>query len=364
MMDYILNGQAYGPVAQQIAGGLHPMAMKPWIGKDGYSYLNVYQGGDKWAEASWKAQRMFTNATLRRDEWIQLDQALLQISQTRLGGVQDLIDNNLVYRLGNPMGTTVLERHLSSDAFEATISMDGNVRSQGDRVDYKHTFLPIPIISVDFDISKRDLEASRALGNPLDTSSAVLAYRKVSQRIETLLFTNDPYTFGAKDSNARNTIYGYINHPDRNLVTLADYGAWDDPNSSTVGGDVVDSVIAMIAKSIAAKHYGPWHLYIPTAYQTALMRDYDTTTPGTTIYERIMKLEGIKKIQVVDTLPANNVVLVQMTPDVVQLVDGMAPQTVQWMENGQFVTKFKVMAIQVPDVKSDHAGNSGIVHMS
>ncbi len=56
-----------------------------------------------------------------------------------------------------------------------------------------------------------------------------------------------------------------------------------------------------------------------------------------------------------------NVALVQMTSDVVRVVTGMAPTTVQWDTDGGMTLNFKVMAIMVPQVRNDQAGNSGIV---
>jgi hypothetical protein len=116
--------------------------------------------------------------------------------------------------------------------------------------------------------------------------------------------------------------------------------------------------------SIDAKHYGPWMGYVPTAYETVLDDDYDTTTPGTTIRERILKIDGIQGIKVVDTLPANTVVLAQMTPDVVRLVRGLPIQNVEWQTEGKFITKYKVMTIQVPQIRSDQDGNCGVVVLS
>jgi hypothetical protein len=77
-----------------------------------------------------------------------------------------------------------------------------------------------------------------------------------------------------------------------------------------------------------------------------------------------MKIEGIKGIKVIDVLAANNVLLVQMTPDVVRLVKGMAIQNVEWQTEGRFINKYKVMTIQVPQVRSDYNQKSGIVHLA
>jgi hypothetical protein len=127
---------------------------------------------------------------------------------------------------------------------------------------------------------------------------------------------------------------------------------------------MVADVLELKQASINAYHYGPWMLYIPATYETAIDEDYDATTPGTTTRERILKIGGISGIKIVDTLPTDNLLLVQMTRDVVRLVNGMGLTNVEWSTEGGMVTKYKVMAIQVPQVRADQAGNSGIVHMA
>lgn len=361
-VDLIGRNGSQGVVANYMSneGRLNPGNLRPFIGKDGKSYVTIYKGGDPKDIKSYQTYPINTNATLRRDEWKQLDDSLLEVSRQRLGGAQDLIDMNLTYNLGNALGTTVLEWHDVSDAMEADLTMDGITRSTGDRPKFQHNYLPIPIIHVDYEINARALEASRRLGNPLDTTSAERAARKVLEKLEDMLFTNTTYAFGEKDDRTRNSIYSYINHPDRNQVTLA--ANWD--SSSKTAANILSDVIAMKQASIDAYHYGPWTLYIPTSYETVLDEDYDTTTPGTTIRERILKISGIEKIKVIDRLTDDNVLLVQMTSDVVRLVRGMGLQNIQWKEEGNFVTKYKVMTIQVPQIRSDQNGKSGIVHLA
>jgi ABC-type sulfate transport system substrate-binding protein len=115
--------------------------------------------------------------------------------------------------------------------------------------------------------------------------------------------------------------------------------------------------------SIDAHHYGPWMLYIPTAYETKLDEDYDATR-GNTIRERIEAISGIQGVKVIDTLPANNVLLVQMSTDVVRLIKGTELQNVEWQTEGKFITKYKTLMIQVPQIRSDQDGNTGIVHLA
>lgn len=351
------NGAFTGEVANYLAssGRLDAGQMRPFIAEDGKGYITAYIGGDRKNPSSYTVSPIQANATtLRRDEWSHLDEAVLGVRRYRLGGIQDLLDNGLVYNLGNAFGTTVLEYHDVSDALEADLTMDGLTRGKGDRAVFGVHYLPIPIIHADYEINARQLEASRKLGNPLDTIHAEMAARRVNEKLENMLFTNTSYAFGG------GTIYSYVNFDPRNKVSKT--VAWDASAGTAKG--ILSDVMAMKQASIDAKYYGPWMLYIPTAYETALDADYDSTTPGTTVRERVMKIDGIKGIKVVDTLADENVLLVQMTPDVVRLVRGMDIQNVEWTAEGKFITKYKVMTIQVPQIRADFNGNCGITHMA
>jgi hypothetical protein len=360
-MDFIGHGSSQGEIAAQIQNNsLNPSKLRPFLALDESgnigSFISVLKGGDSKKSENYKTIQINTEAVLRREEWQALDTAILGIAEQRLTGFNDLVNRGLVYNLGNAMGTTVLESHTVSDAMEAEMTMDGVSRSKGDRPVFGTTYLPIPIIHVDYEINSRVLAASRSLGNPLDTVSAERAARRVAEKCEDMLFTSTTYTFGG------GTIYSLVNHPNRSLVTLSTYGNW--ATTSTTGAKIIESVLAMKQASINKYFYGPWVLYIPTNFETRLDNDYDPTTPGTTIRERIMKIGGIQDIKVIDRLASSNVLLVQTTTDVVRIVRGMGLTNVQWGVEGNFVTKYKVLTIQVPQIRSDHNSRTGIVHMS
>lgn len=353
MIDFIGKEGGSGIVANAMAsqGRMDPGTLRPWFDDKGESFITVYKGGDPKSKDSYVNQKINTNATLRPYEWRQLDEALLPITQIRLNGIQDLISKGLVYNLGNAMGTTVLEWHDVSDALEAVMTMDGVTRGENDRLDFKANYLPIPIIHADYEINARVLAASRSLGNPLDVSMAERAARKVADKLEKMLFASTSYTFGG------GTIYSYTNFIHRNAITL--FEEWD--HSSATGKKIVEDVRAMKAKAISAHYYGPYMLYIPTDFETIMDMDYIDDRAGT-IRDRIKQLGNIIDVKVVDTLTADNVLLVQMTPDVVRLVQGMGLQNVQWEEQGKFITKFKVLTIAVPQIRADQEGHCGIVH--
>jgi hypothetical protein len=61
-------------------------------------------------------------------------------------------------------------------------------------------------------------------------------------------------------------------------------------------------------------------------------------------------------------MPADTVLMVELKSNTVRLVQGMGIQNVEWEDMGGFVTKYKVMTIQVPQIRSDKNGTTGIVH--
>lgn len=365
-VDLISNGQGTGQVADKLLnnGRMDVGRMRPFVDNYGRSWMTIYKGGNPKDRASWTTVQINAGATLRRDEWKQLDTAVSEPLRYRLGGVEDLISNGLTYDLGNAMGTTVLEWHDVSDALEAEVTMDAITRSKNDRVVYQHNYLPIPIIHVDYQINARELATSRNMGNPLDTTLAERAARRVAETVENMLFTDTTYSYGEKDSRNRNTIYSYVNYPDR--ITINKNTPWD--HSASTGRTIIDDVLRMKGAAIGSMHYGPWMLYIPTAYDVWLDDDYTGSTPdsapNTTIRQRLLAIAGIKGIKVIDTLKADNILLVQMTKDVVRLVRGLGIQNIQWAEEGGMVLKMKVMTIQLPQIRSDINGKCGIVHMA
>lgn len=359
-VDFLGPNGPQGTLAGIIAkeGRLNPGLMRPFVGRDGRSYVTVYTSGDPKKKESYKTIPIQTNATLRRDEWKQLEQAVQAAATIRLTGVQDLIDNNCVMNIGNGMATTVLEWHTRSQAHAATLSMDGVNRGEGDRVDYKHNYMPLPLLHVDFEINERFLQTSRLMGRGADVSEAEEAARAVTLKREQMLFTDITYAYGEKDDNLRNSIYSYVNFPDRNQVALGT--AW----TSETAANIIAKVIAMKQASIDDLHYGPWILYIPVAYETVMDKDYDDDagSAARTIRKRILEIEGISAVKICDTLATDNVLLVEMRPETVRLVRGLPLQTIQWKEEGFLVNKFKVITLDVPQIRSDYNGRCGLVH--
>ena len=360
-VDLVGQNGGTGALAQQLSSGrLDVGKMRPYIGKDGKTYVTVYQGGNPKKKESWRTLQINSPGTLRRDEWIQLDEALLGIAEQRLTGTNHLIGAGLSFTLGNAMGTTVLEYHNVGDALVAELSMDAVTRTKGDRQEFESVFLPIPIIHVDWEINQRVLENSRRLGNALDTSMTERAGRKVMEKQEQMLFTDAQYAYGG------GTIYSFLNFPQRihpggtGAQAIDNISNW--ASASVSGEEIVDEVLEMKQKSISNHFYGPWDLFIPTNFETKLDQDYSDAKGTNTIRERILQISGVENIVVVDVLPESNIVFVQRSTDVIRIVQGLALQNLQDQTEFGFVNKFKTLSIQVPQIRADQNGRTGLVH--
>lgn len=335
------------------AGRLNAMAKRPFVDpKTGESYILKANADGKYGKF-----RINATALLQYDEWKDIDRTVVEAAVRRLRGIADLRSRGLEHNLGS-IGATISLWDRQSDMTGAELSMDARKRGEKDTPAYKTAQVPVPIVHKDFEVELRRLTASRLYGQGIDVEAAEIAGRLVAEKSESMLFLGDT-SVQAEGS----TIYGYTTHPDRNQVDMDN--AWNTLTPDQNAEILVD-VMAMQQASRAARHYGPWVLYVPAAYEAKLDEDYrpSTSSDTRTVRERILALSGIEDVIVADFLTGNNVVLVSLTKDVVDLAVAQDITTVQWTNNGGMSEEFKVMAVWVPRLKSDFDGRSGITHLT
>ena len=322
----------------------------------------------RWATAALKAEfaktgRIATSAlrtldTLRHEEWKFFDDALVAEAVIRLVGVGDLIAAGLTRNVPNALGKTVFGYEQITNMDAASTSLDGISRTMNDRQEFNLNQLPLPITHKDFFINLRQLTTSREKGEPLDTTGARQAGRRVAEQLELMLFQGGP-TFGSLP------LYGYTTFPDRKTGNFKSHLDWG--NASKPGVDYLSDVIQALTalQAVTNRMYGPYTIYIPADAGIQINNDYN---PGTaniqSIRNRLLQVEGINAIRVADQLPSGNVIIKQDTVDVAAWVQGEPLQTVQWDEYGGFQINFKAFAIGIPLMRSDAAHRCGIYHLN
>lgn len=315
-------------------------ALRPYLGRDGRSWITV----------NGVAREFHGNALLRKDEWVELDTTVVETARRELVIVNDLRSAGLSRDVGD-LGTTIVEYERSSDLTAARVDMSGTTRGDEDTQAFDLAGIPLPITHKQFRLNLRRLLASRRQGQGLDVTQAALAARIVSETLDDMVFN------GVENLSVDGrSVYGLMTHPDRNTGSLS--ADWTD-----AGADPLGDVQRMIALSRAANYRGPYNLYVPDGYYTLLTDDYKAESDKTWL-ERIQALPAISRVQATSSLAEGNVVLVQMTRDVIELGEAQDITTVDWEEQGGFEAHFKVFAGIVPIVKSTYAKQSGVTHFS
>lgn len=365
MLDLIHNGVAHGDVASQLlqTGGDYNV-LRPYIGEDGRSYVNRLTGNtDKNGRPVYEAVPTMNAATLRKDEWVRFDQVVIRAARQRLRAWADLRNAN-TYGGFDGMSSMILEHETMSDPGEAFVDFDAMTEGRRDAPLFQLEGLPLPIIHSPFWYSLRRLLISRKLGTPLDTAMGEAAGRRVAEEIEKMCIgtVTGPALSPTNVSEYGRTpqVYGYTNFPDR--ITKTDIlaptdGAWTPARA-------VDDVLDMIESLNTAGFYGPFRCYHSTDWSKYMDQDYSSAKGDNTLRQRIANIDQISGEPVrLDYLTNTfTILLVQMTPDVARAVNGMEIRTVQWQTMGGMRQNFKVMAIQVPQLRADYNGNCGIAH--
>jgi len=339
---------------------------------------------------------VFNATSLRKEEWLHLDQMVLRAARYRLRAWADLASAS-TYGGFNGMSKMVLEHETMSDPGEALVDMDGLTEGRGDAPKFQLEGLPLPITHSDFWFSSRRLAVSRNTGTPLDATMGEAAGRRVAERIEKMTIGNGAagITYGGNSTQVggygrTSKVYGYTDFPSRLTKT--------NMTAPTATGWTPETLQrefnACLNYLRTHKFYGPFMVYNSTDWDQYLDGDYYVSTtsgavaPSKTLRERLRAIDGVQDIRRLDFLfgsltdatsgaalstygpglediaSANpyTFIFVQMTSDVVRAVVGMDITTVQWESKGGMQLNFKVMCINVPQIRADFYGNCGILH--
>lgn len=348
-IDCLYKGQAFGEVADRLAlsnGDVN--VLRPYLDSKGRSCLRVFN------ERKNKHETVITNspALLMKDQWIQIDDAVVRVARPLLRVWGDVVGAGLTYDIPDGMGTTIIQHQSMTDAGEAALSMDGLRQTNRDRTVFDLHNLPLPIVHSDFHFSLREILVSRRQRLPLDVTMIEQSTRKCVELVEKLTIGSlSSYAYGG------GTIYGLTNYPDRiaTTLTLPTSAGWEPET-------LVNEVLSMIQALQDIYFNGPYLVWYSPGWTKFLDADYAATYGGKTLRQRLGDIEDISTWRKADYLSNYQIVVVQMTRDVIQAVRGMRLKTMQWDSHGGLQKNFKIMGIMVPRILSNSDSHTGINH--
>ena len=296
---------------------------------------------------------------------VMVDKAVVEVGLQRLTFVADLMSEGLTYPLSDPLSVTQLEWETTNQVGYAQRTMSPSARGENQLPDRTYNRLPIYLTTDDFSIGIRTLKMSQRVGQPLDTSLIKQATRRVNEALEDAAINGATTLDGQPLVVGGYSAPGLLTAPNANTEALT--VDWTGANTvGTTGPAMVTDLLNMVDELQTDKKYGPYNLYIGTKAGNLIEGDFKANTSDT-IRQRMERIEvGGRKIniRVTDMFPGaatgQQAALVQMTSDVVDLVNGQPPTVIPWTSLDGFTLFWLVLAIMVPRVRSDYEGQSGI----
>lgn len=342
-----------------------------------------------------------TNATaLRKEEWDSLDRTVLRAARYRLRAWADLMAKN-PYGGFNGMSKSILEWETMSDVGEALVDMDGLSEGRDDSPAFQLEGLPLPITHSDFWIGSRQLAESRNSGTPLDVNKGEMAGRRCGESLEkTTIGVQTGITYGGNSTQVggygrTSSVYGYTNFGAR----LTKTGLRAPTRANWTASQTLADVLNCLDLLKANKFFGPYMIYTSNDWDQYMDNDYILTGGNVatqTLRNRLRAIEGVDDVKRLDFLfsviPETNagiasgvngsgyptgyrgpggenisstyaftMIIAQMTPDVVQAVNGLDMTVLQWESSGGMRLNFKAFTIGAPRFRADFYGNCGVM---
>ena len=286
------------------------------------------------------------NAFLNQEEWERLDSAIIARARQRLNAWQDVVSAGLVLR-----GTLAVEYskwRVASERIAAEVSMDFRTQRAQDRTDKKTYGVPVPIVSAEFSIGRRELLVARAAGSDVETFEGEEAGVAVAEKLEDMLI-NGETGIVVQGSDVPG------------LTSLsARYQGTADGDFGTIS-NIYSTFLAAVTIMAGRRYYGPFNVYIANT-QYLEMQAYYSDGTGQTPLQRVEAMPMIRSVKANDLVTDGEFIMVQMTNEVVNIFEAMAMENRRWVSPDESRIHFVVMAAGVPRLRTDYAGYAGIAH--
>lgn len=307
----------------------------------GNSQASVIKNGGDFDHPAFRS-----NASLRDDQWKEIDDAVLEISREVQNGIADIRDAGLVRETS--LGTLFSQYETVTGTGDAEVTMSGEASDERNRVETTLNTVPVPFITKGFSFSARFQDSAQRDPGDLISAKVEDATFRVNKKLEDILFNGSRFTVDG------NTIKGYTDHPDRNQTSAA--GGWDTVSN------IYGTIENMMSDLESAGYPASWILYVADP-QFGEMRAQNTNT-DTRVLDTVRDYDELQAVRRNPALPDGEAVMIKPSRRVVDLV--LAEDVSAIEAEGKFgrTIDMQIAGVMAPRVKSDDAGNSGVSHVT
>lgn len=288
---------------------------------------------------------------LPKDVWGEWDRDGIMIQRDVLAVFNDLA---AAVSRTMPLGKLIHHFQQISDSSGVNISMDGRSKAKNDQPEYSYVGTPLPIVDSTFGFGWRQVLAAQTEGVSLDEGARMNSNRKVAEKLEDIVLNGDSQIVVAGSQ-----LYGLRNHPKRNTRSTG------STLNGTTGANWVTEITATLKLLHGDNFRSPATIYLnwdDWFYATAT--EYTSGYPKK-ISQAVLEIPGIANILPCSKVPANNIIALVKSREVVSLLNGMPMMTrAQARHNPEDDYNFVVMAASALEIKYDANDQCGVAHSS
>ena len=290
------------------------------------------------------------DSTLRRDDFVKVMTDVTQVRENSLTALAALRTSGLV--TGASLSDTVIEVENVNDYEPAKVSMNA-VAATVNQTTFASDFTALPMFTSGWKIRFRQGLAYKGQAGLRASARQVL----VAQ--ESAIYNGVP-SLQVKFNGADANIYGYLNHPDRQVTTISD---WNDiaANGDKIVGEVID-LVSLAFNNAAVEEASSMDLHVANNLYMALTNDYSAQKGDDDFLTRIKKIPQIREVIPSSVMPSNTVALVHMAPESLEYPEAQAVTTVPYMRTSPVSDQdFLTFAAGTLVIRTDRNGRNGIV---
>lgn len=302
--------------------------------------------------------RLRANSPLPRDAEVAIDDAINVARPSPGTFVPMLIRRNLVRPLPNWLSVLELENRAINDVGEANQTMELDVRYERTVPDLADYRIPIYATWEATDFPQRLLSVADRASWPFETNFVTSATNHVNRKIE------NQAIHGLGFNMRGHTAPGILTDP-VNTIENVDSKSWLDATKTSVDiENDIDAGVNELADETAGEFTGPFALVLGTQLANRLNKPYVANYKGT-LREQILSKDYGGPLEIVSTpeMPLDYWALVQLTPDVIDIVVGQGPQKVVWrLSNHPYsAVGIMIVACEIVRTHTTYTGKSGII---
>lgn len=299
-----------------------------------------------------KALVQHANGTTRHEDFLVIQDRIVEVRRRALNGIMDLMGAGLVFDVAISEQLVGFEN--VNEFQEAEQDMNPN-KYQNNDTTFGEDFVPNPITHQSFQVPWRQtgFDYKRSLG----LSESV---RQVSERLEKTLF-NGNSSISVTFNGTAFPIYGYTTHPDRGTGTISDWTL--EANVEKIVPELIDEIGNMWAGQGGIEN-DSITVYVANDIWNVLQKDYKAEVAGS-ILARMKEVAQVRDVKPAEKLASKNVVLVEMLARTIELARASDIITVPHVKTNPMAPQaLTTYAAMVQQIKVDNTGNTGVRHLS